>query len=251
MGKKQSLRTKATNFVSVLLNPISDSDSHTLNHKPSNHPPPSEKEGELKSSEDEKSGHDDDLVDGPDTSSFTAFLYSFMSSSVSGDNNANPHGQNDDIAPADSPLPDSSSMKENGGKKSLLSRSKQSLGKAIRRAAKIGGFRSHDRKDNFEMKFDDSHGSEFSDVEMKHIVPVKESLPLPLPLVDLPEISEPSVLLSDSTRNVLYASLPALIHGRKWLLLYSTWRHGISLSTLYRRSMLWPGLSLLVQFDHR
>ena len=26
----------------------------------------------------------------------------------------------------------------------------------------------------------------------------------------------------------------------------STWRHGISLSTLYRRSMLGPGLSLLV-----
>lgn len=179
---------------------------------------PQEKEGELKSSEDEKGSHDDDLVDGPDTSSFTAFLYSFLSSSVSGDNNASPHGQNDDIAAADSPLPDSSSMKQNGGKKSLLSRSKQSLGKAIRRAVKIGGFRYHDRKDNFEMKDGDGHGSGFADVEMEHIDPVKESVPVPL--VDLPEISEPSVLLSDSTRNVLYASLPALIHGRKWLLLY-------------------------------
>lgn len=31
-----------------------------------------------------------------------------------------------------------------------------------------------------------------------------------------------------------------------YVVICSTWRHGISLSTLYRRSMLWPGLSLLV-----
>ncbi|MBO8831430.1 TLD domain-containing protein, partial [Staphylococcus aureus] len=34
-------------------------------------------------------------------------------------------------------------------------------------------------------------------------------------------------------------------------MLYSTWRHGISLSTLYRKSLLWPGLSLLVVGDRK
>jgi hypothetical protein len=52
----------------------------------------------------------------------------------------------------------------------------------------------------------------------KKSLPVKESLPVALD--DLPGISEPSVLVSESIRNVLYASLPPLMHGRKWLLLY-------------------------------
>ncbi|XP_027337753.1 TLD domain-containing protein 2 [Abrus precatorius] len=243
MGKKQSLRSKATHLVSVLLNPISDSDANS--NKPSKHPLPTPPppNGEVGESEitDEEGSHD--LVDGPDTSSFTAFLYSFLSSSDTGDN-ANAHGHNyDKAAPDNNPLPDSS-LKENGGKKSLLSRSKQSVGRAIRQAARMGGFRHQDRKDNLQMKFDDGNG-----VEMRPIEPVQETVPVPL--VDLPEISEPSALLSDSIRNVLYASLPSLMHGRKWLLLYSTWRHGISLSTLYRRSMLWPGLSLLVVGDRK
>ncbi|KAJ1377339.1 TLDc domain [Sesbania bispinosa] len=252
MGKKQSMRSKATNFISVLLNPISDSDTH--NHKSSKHPsppPPSEEVGESKTSPSEttdEEGSSHGLVDGPDTSSFTAFLYSLLSSSDPGDK-ANLHGQNDDkVAPDNNPLPDSS-LKENGGRKSLFSRSKQSLGRAIRQAARIGGLRHQDRKDNLEMKFDDGNGSKISGVEMRRVEPVKESVPLPL--VDLPEISEPSVLLSDGMRNVLYASLPPLMHGRTWMLLYSTWRHGISLSTLYRRSMLWPGLSLLVVGDRK
>lgn len=155
------------------------------------------------------------LVDGPDTSSFTAFLYSLLSSSDTGDNANSSRVLSDDnkaAAPDHNPLPDSSSLKENGGRKSLISRSKQSIGKAIRR---IGGFHHQDRRDNVEMKLDDGHGSKVSGgVEMRRIEPVT------VPLVDLPEISEPSVLLSDSIRNVLYVSLPPLIHGRKWLLLY-------------------------------
>ncbi|KAG5090311.1 hypothetical protein AAZX31_18G016900 [Glycine max] len=247
MGKRQSLRNKATHLVSVLLNPISDSD--TSNPKTSKqHPPtptPTPPSGQVGGSETNDEEGNRGLVDGPDTSSFTAFLYSLLSSSDTGDN-ANSRVQSDDnksAAPDHNPLPDSSSLKENGGRKSLISRSKQSIGKAIRR---IGGFHHQDRRDNVEMKLDDGHGSKVSGgVEMRRIEPVT------VPLVDLPEISEPSVLLSDSIRNVLYVSLPPLIHGRKWLLLYSTWRHGISLSTLYRRSMLWPGLSLLVVGDKK
>lgn len=154
------------------------------------------------------------LFDGPDTSSFTAFLYSFLSSPDSG-NNENSDGQNDNKTEPDIP-PSGSTMKENMGKKSLFSRGKQSLGRVINQAVRISGFRYRERKDDFEMKLDDGHGPKLSGVEMRHIQPIEE----PMPLVDLPEISEPSMLLSEKIRNVLYASLPALIHGRKWMLLY-------------------------------
>ncbi|XP_058731499.1 uncharacterized protein LOC131603228 [Vicia villosa] len=226
MGKKQSLRSKAVHLVSdlttVLLNPISDHNKPSL--------PLSEEEeeaGELKGSESE--------VEGPDTSSFTAFLYSFLSSSDSGDNSVIDEvsvAENDDL------------MNENlVVKKSLLSRGKQSLGKAIYLAAKMGGLRNQERgRDGFE--------SDGCGVEMKRIQPVKEVSGVPL--VDrLQDVSEPSMLISNSLRNVVYDSLPSLIYGRKWLMMYSTWKHGISLSTLYRRSMLWPGPSLLVVGDRK
>ncbi|XP_052622762.1 uncharacterized protein LOC128128030 [Lactuca sativa] len=62
---------------------------------------------------------------------------------------------------------------------------------------------------------------------------------------------EPSQLMTENTRSDLYVALPVLSQGKKWVLLYSTWRHGISLSTLYRRSNLCPGLSLLVVGDRK
>ncbi|MFS8031078.1 hypothetical protein Hanom_Chr17g01541531 [Helianthus anomalus] len=54
-------------------------------------------------------------------------------------------------------------------------------------------------------------------------------------------MSEPSQLMTEDTRASLYVALPVISRGKKWVLLYSTWRHGISLSTLYRRSNLSPG----------
>ncbi|XWS29525.1 hypothetical protein CRYUN_Cryun24cG0036500 [Craigia yunnanensis] len=276
MGKKKSLRSKAVHFVTDLttglLNPISDKPS-----KPPHLPP--ENVSELKRSQVESISKEDDgdlvdgpdtslpalqenvsdskrsqvesiskeddgdLVDGPDTSSFTAFLYSLLSSSESG-HNLHSDDQNDsqeetgDIS--------DTIMKENGGRKSLLSTGKQSL-KALYQATRISGYRSQDHKGDSDMKSDDEGDSKFDGLEMRHVQNVKK----PLALGDLPETSEPSLLLTEKTRNALYASLPALVHGRKWLLLYSTWRHGISLSTLYRRSMLWPGLSLLVVGDRK
>ncbi|WJX53495.1 hypothetical protein P8452_39480 [Trifolium repens] len=233
-NKKQSFRSKAVHLVSdlttVLLNPISDHN----NNKPS-----------LSSSEEERVDVDDGLneskleVDGPDTSSFTAFLYSFLSSN-SDSRDSRDKDEDDDV----SVVGDDDEMNENlVVKKGLLSKGKQSLGKAIYVVARMGGFRSVDRgRGNFE--------SDECGVEMKNIQKLKE-----VPSVDLvdrlPEISEPSMLISNSLRNAVYDSLPSLIHGRKWLMLYSTWKHGISLSTLYRRSLLWPGPSLLVVGDRK
>lgn len=229
MGKKQSLRSKAVHLVSdlttVLLNPISD------HNKPSLPPSIEEKvdHDELKESESE--------IEGPDTSSFTAFLYSFLSSSSdSGYNNAN-DGM---IVTAAGP----DHMNEQLVKKGLLSRGKQSL-KAIYLSARTGGFPTQDHeRDKFE--------SDGCGLEMKCIQPSLKEVPsVPLVVDHLPELSEPSMLISNSLRNVVYDALPALIHGKKWLMMYSTWKHGISLSTLYRRSMLWPGPSLLVVGDRK
>ncbi|KAH1073338.1 hypothetical protein J1N35_025666 [Gossypium stocksii] len=243
MGMKKSLRSKAVHFVTDLttglLNPISDKSSSPL------HPPP-ENVSESKRSQLEKEliskEEDGDLVDGPDTSSFTAFLYSLLSSSESG-HNLNQDEQNDNQEETG----DSSDniMKENGRRKSLLSRGKQSL-RALYQATRISGNKNKDKGDS-DVKSDDEGDAKFDGLEMRHMQNVKE----PLALGELPEASEPSLLLTEKTRNALYASLPAIVQGRKWLLLYSTWRHGISLSTLYRRSMLWAGLSLLVVGDRK
>ncbi|KOM47512.1 hypothetical protein LR48_Vigan07g121600 [Vigna angularis] len=81
---------------------------------------------------------------------------------------------------------------------------------------------------------------------MKRIV--KEPMVVVVADHHLLAIFEPSMLVSNGLRDAVYASLPVVLHSRKWLLLYSTSKHGISLSTLYRRSMLRPGVSLLVKF---
>ncbi|XP_031285551.1 TLD domain-containing protein 2 [Pistacia vera] len=243
MGKQKSLRSKAVHLVSdlttVLLNPISD--------KPSKHPSPppqvdenDSKNGQLKSINEEEAG---DLVDGPDTSSFSAFLYSLLSSdSVHNPNSEEQIGYQEETSDALS----KAGMKENGGRKSLFSRGKSSL-RTIYQAARISGYRSQDNKVDTDMKSDDETEAEFDGLEMRHMQNVEE----PAASKEVPEISEPSLLLTEKTRSSLYALLPGLVQGRKWLLLYSTWRHGISLSTLYRRSMLWPGLSLLVVGDRK
>uniref|UniRef100_A0A2N9GMK7 Oxidation resistance protein 1 n=1 Tax=Fagus sylvatica TaxID=28930 RepID=A0A2N9GMK7_FAGSY len=251
MVRQQSLRSKAAHFVSdlttVFLNPISDKPSkpHLDPHPPS--PPVTEDESESKRSQLESINEEDsgDLVDGPDTSSFTAFLYSLLSSSESGDNSKLDEQKNDEVESGE--LQSDNVLKESGGKKGLFSRGKQTLGRAIYKAARIGGYRYQDRKGDSEMKVDGNDAAEFAGVEMKHVQNEIESLDL----VEVPDISEPSLLLSEKNRSALYTSLPALVQGRKWLLLYSTWRHGITLSSLYRRSMLWPGPSLLVVGDRR
>ncbi|KAB5556506.1 hypothetical protein DKX38_007415 [Salix brachista] len=131
--------------------------------------------------------------------------------------------------------------KESGTKKGSHSRAKQSL-RAIFEATRIGRYQSQEHEENSDLKI--AGGDDSDEVEMKSML--KQNMKEPVALGDLPDISEPSLLLSEKTRGTLYDSLPALVQGRKWLLLYSTWRHGISLSTLYRRSMLWPGPCLLV-----
>ncbi|GAQ85194.1 hypothetical protein KFL_002230150 [Klebsormidium nitens] len=81
-------------------------------------------------------------------------------------------------------------------------------------------------------------------VPRSDIEPPKKS-----PLRKPPELSEPSVMLTEGTRSLLCTALPALAMGRQWVLLYSTERHGISLHTLYRNSTNDGGATLLVVQD--
>ncbi|XP_073044623.1 uncharacterized protein [Primulina eburnea] len=241
--KKQSksLKTKAAHFVSdlttVLLNPISDKPS-----KPRPPPPPPHDDADdSEHSQSELEGYVES-VDAPDTSSFTAFLYSLLASSESQDTSAlseKSTSQDDELKTPSEP------MRDNFKKRSIFSRGKQSLGRAFNRAAKFGGLQDQAPKSGSVVAFGNGSCSNGSADEGIAMQTLKESLHLE----KLPETSEPSMLLSEKTRSVLYASLPVIVQGRKWILLYSTWRHGISLSTLYRRSMLWPGLSLLVVGD--
>ncbi|MCO5556553.1 hypothetical protein L7F22_010103, partial [Adiantum nelumboides] len=59
----------------------------------------------------------------------------------------------------------------------------------------------------------------------------------------------PSTILSEALRGSLCTHLPTLVRGREWVLLYSTWKHGISLRTLYRRSTHLSGSCLLAVED--
>jgi hypothetical protein len=65
----------------------------------------------------------------------------------------------------------------------------------------------------------------------------------------LPRMSDESALLSDDIRCSIHPALPTLAKGRRWVLLYSTEKHGMSLLTLYRHSNIMTGPLLLVAGD--
>ncbi|CAA6659855.1 unnamed protein product [Spirodela intermedia] len=221
--KKPSLRSKAAHLVSdittVLLNPhIRRAIYSTW-------------DGAAKESPEEEAPETESKVlVGPDTSSFTAFLASLLSSAESSDHFSvqpeEPRARTEEVASS------SSGINENAGRKGLFSRGKQ-----------MGGYRdkrSHPRSDS-----DLTNGSSLSSHGPMPVNSPKNSASQ----ISLPAMSEPSLLLSESFRGDLYASLPAVTQGKHWVLLYSTARHGISLSTLYRRSLLCPGFCLLVVGD--
>ncbi|GFP97213.1 oxidation resistance protein 1, partial [Phtheirospermum japonicum] len=180
-------------------------------------------------------------VDGPDTSSFSSFLYSFIASSKPHQSNSDKN--TDTYSDESKQSSETIITKENVKRKSLFSRGKHTLGKAFYQAAKIGGFRNQASQGNSDMAVANGSNSNGDGISMQILT---QSVSL-----EKPETSEPSLLLCEKTLSVIYPALPVIVQGRKWMLLYSTWRHGISLSTLYRRSMIWPGLSMLVVGDRK
>ncbi|KAH9605018.1 hypothetical protein KSS87_012897 [Heliosperma pusillum] len=261
MGKQRSLRSKAVNLVSdlttVLLNPISDKLSHK---SPPSPPPHQSNEAEVESYQDESIAEEGSSVDGPDTSSFTAFMYSLLKDDYFSADRENKAAESELESEGEvgnnarvevQPVLESGNVnvvvKEGGGRRGLLSRGKQTVSKAMSYAARLAWYRNQasQRKPSSECQDDDKgevrdDGGEVGSLESRNDI---------VSFGDLPDMSEPSMLLSKDTRMKLYASLPCLVKGLKWVLLYSTWRHGISLSTLYRKSNLCKGHSLLVIGD--
>lgn len=65
------------------------------------------------------------------------------------------------------------------------------------------------------MKPDDDDGLERNPMQSK-----EEATIIVQQAIIIPEISDPSLLLTEQCRRSLYTSLPALVQGRKWVLLY-------------------------------
>ncbi|AQL01030.1 TLD-domain containing nucleolar protein [Zea mays] len=231
MGYLPALGGKAAHLVNdlatVILNPVSERERQP--HHPTHLPEATEGEDTLFVDDDS-----DQNSDGPDTSSFRAFLMSFVPSSTASKNSMEtiPEHNLDVEYPTLTPV-----GKACSGRKGLFSRGKHSLGRIISKAG-LGNLR---QKQTHSID-GEIIGQTESVAPRFEVKGSKEST-----LHDkLPAMSEPSLLLTEMMRAVLYTSLPVLVQGRNWMLVYSTWRHGISLSTLYRRSRLCAGYSLLV-----
>lgn len=152
-------------------------------------------------------------LSGPDTSSFSAFLVSLLSSEKNPD--AERSGSLSDFQTEGKQRKDLGSTsdprsKERQGRRSLMSYSKRSVRKVIKQVAKIGGYGNQ----NSELKANSN--VETVGHELKPMNSINDAVLKP----QLPEISEPSVLLSEDIRSNLYVSLPSLVRERKWILLY-------------------------------
>jgi hypothetical protein len=157
---------------------------------------------------DDDSDQNSETPDGPDTSSFRAFLMSFVpSSTASKDSMETTTDHNLDVEyPTLTPV-----GKTYSGRKGLLSRGKHSIGRIISKAG-LGNLRQKQtRIDGEIIGQTESVAPRF---EMKGS---KEST---LHDIKLPAMSEPSVLLTEMMRAVLYTSLPVLVQGRNWMLVY-------------------------------
>lgn len=145
--------------------------------------------------EKEETEEKPEVPDGPDTSSFTAFLISLLSSS-----NSSNHLQ-------------TSASVESSGRISLFARGRRTLEKSINKAAKISGLR---QSSETKVEHRAAYEPELSGNDLRPVRVTKDDNTY----FDLPAMSEKSMLLSDNIRAALYFSLPALVKGSNWLLLY-------------------------------
>lgn len=71
------------------------------------------------------------------------------------------------------------------------------------------------------------------------------------PQKPLPYLMDESVFISPDLHEFLLSSLPNIVKGCQWALLYSTLKHGISLRTLLRKSAELSGPCLLIVGDRQ
>ncbi|XP_021290888.1 oxidation resistance protein 1 isoform X1 [Herrania umbratica] len=71
------------------------------------------------------------------------------------------------------------------------------------------------------------------------------------PVKSSPNLADESVFINCDLYEFLVSSLPNIVKGRQWVLLYSTLKDGISLRTLTRKSAELPGPCLLITGDRQ
>jgi hypothetical protein len=149
------------------------------------------------SEKDKDSEHNSDIQDGPDTSSFRAFLISFLSSSSSNNDSMEVHlEQNADMGyPTLAPV-----GKGSKGRTGFISRGKHSIGKIINKTVGIGGFRQTAAESKIGRETINHTESVAPVLEIKESKEIASSS-------TLPTMSEPSPLLSEIMQSILYASL--------------------------------------------
>ena len=185
-------------------------------------------------SDNESSGRRSPDPPGPDTSSLSAFLMNLLSSD-----------KND----------------KQGGEGGIFG-----FGRSASRSAAVASHSGDQTPDHARQRGEQEEGNtqrgEFYDVDWLLVDEhVKASNPVSIPSRPqkrqlasisadrLPRMSDSSSLLSDDIRCCIHPALPTLAKGRRWVLLYSTEKHGMSLLTLYRNSNIVTGPLLLVAGD--
>ncbi|KAJ7559913.1 hypothetical protein O6H91_04G106600 [Diphasiastrum complanatum] len=181
---------------------------------------------------------------GPDTTSLSAFLYSFFSSSE-----AEGHGADDQLFRQR--LDEDSRSRFSSGQLRLAASAsnqilqKETLDDIVRKKGISSGFEDEDLEEaDWHLVSKHEVGN-----QLRTDSQAQTQKPLNVCILKLPSMSETSSLLSEPLRQSLLSALPTLARGRQWTLIYSTQRHGISLLTLYRRSSILPGPCLLVTGD--
>ncbi|XP_021828989.1 TLD domain-containing protein 2 isoform X2 [Prunus avium] len=113
----------------------------------------------------------------------------------------------------------------------------------------FGGSRSGVNKEtenNRESDYDHVSGGSTSGSEV-----FEEATDQHSPQKHLPYLMDDSVFISSDLHEFLMSSLPNIVKGCQWVLLYSTSKHGISLRTLIRKSSDLSGPCLLIVGDRQ
>ncbi|KAM1724251.1 hypothetical protein ACFX13_022763 [Malus domestica] len=101
-------------------------------------------------------------------------------------------------------------------------------------------------ENNCENDDDHASGGSTSGSEVFEVAADQQSLQKQLPL-----LMDDSVFISSDLHEFLLSSLPNIVKGCQWILLYSTAKHGISLRTLIRKSSELSGPCLLIAGDRQ
>ncbi|XP_057826576.2 uncharacterized protein LOC131038229 isoform X1 [Cryptomeria japonica] len=188
-----------------------------------------------------------DQPDEPDTSSFTAFIFSLFKCTKERDQCS------DDDEGKYVEMDERDSMKGPkivGSRKHRNAKAKHSSGKSFNPTTSTSKYEHQNSSQEPGNHVGNNHEADWQLVtenDLKSEMGLSESMQEGV----FPEMTEPSFLLSKSFSSFLSSALPTVAQGQKWMLLYSTRKHGISLLTLYRRSAYCPGPCLLVVGDHQ